>query len=64
MGIKKLRVPAYKDQFPVAVTVFTPAGYSYDSAATVVILNCATGVQQTFYAPFAKYTVPASSCSD
>ena len=64
MGIKKLTVPAYKDQFSVAVTVFTPTGYSYDSAATVVILNCATGVPQTYYAPFAKYTIPVSSCSE
>ena len=55
MGIKKLTVPAHKDQFPVAVTVFTPTGYSYDSTATVVVLNCATGVPQSFYAAFAKY---------
>src|SRR5947209_2495188 len=29
MGIKKLTVSAYKDQFSVAVTIFTPTGYSY-----------------------------------
>jgi hypothetical protein len=55
MGVKRLTLPAYKDQFPVSVTVFTPTGYSYDSSATVVIINTATGVPQTFYAAFAKY---------
>jgi hypothetical protein len=54
MGVKRLTLLAYKDRFPVSVTVFTPTGYSYDSSATVVIINAATGVPQTFYAAFAK----------
>jgi hypothetical protein len=54
MGMTTIRVPAWKDEFPLAVTVYTPSGDIYDSGKVVVVINSATGLFQNFYAPFAK----------
>jgi hypothetical protein len=55
MGRKTLRIAAYKDQFPLAVTVFTSSGYRYDFDKIVVVINNATGVSQNFYSAYARY---------
>lgn len=55
MGRNSIRVAAYKDEFPLAVTVFTPIVSRTDAAKIVVVLNNATGVTQNFYSAFARY---------
>ena len=54
MAKTTLRVPSWKDDFPLAVTVFTPSGDIYGTAKLVVVINNATGLFQKFYAPFAR----------
>jgi len=51
MGV---RVCSWKDDFPLAVSVFSPAADIYGCEKIVVVINSATGVLQTFYAPFAR----------
>ena len=61
MGKRTLRVPAWDDGFPLAVSVFTPEGDIYDSEKVVILINGATGCFQYYYAAFATYcfnTVP------
>jgi predicted alpha/beta hydrolase len=55
MRIKSLRVAAYKDEFPLAVTVFASSESRNDADKTVVLINNATGITQNFYSAFAKY---------
>jgi hypothetical protein len=56
MGEKtvRVRVRSWKDDFPLAVSVFSPAGDIYGGENIVVVINSATGVLQAFYAPFAR----------
>jgi hypothetical protein len=56
MGLKSVRmqVRAWKDDFPLAATVFTPVGDIYDSEKVVVVISNAMGIFQTYYAPFAR----------
>lgn len=48
-----MRVPSWKDQFPLAATIYTPTGYRYDSEKVVVLINAALGVAQNRYSRFA-----------
>jgi hypothetical protein len=58
MGKRALRVPAWDDAFPIAVTAFAPEGDIYDSEKVVVLINGATGCFQYYYAAFATYFLP------
>lgn len=53
MGKTSVRVPSWKDQFPLAATIYTPTGYRYDSEKVVVLINAALGVAQNRYSRFA-----------
>jgi hypothetical protein len=55
MQIKSLRVAAYKDEFPLAITVFASTESRNDADKIVVLFNNATGVTQNFYSAFARY---------
>jgi len=52
---RTLRVSAWDDGFPLAVSVFTPESDIYDSEKVVVLINGATGCFQYYYAAFATY---------
>jgi predicted alpha/beta hydrolase len=54
MAKTSLRVPAWKDGFPIAVIVYTPVGEIYDTEKMVALINPATGVPQAFYSKFAR----------
>lgn len=55
MAKTSLRVPAWKDGFPIAVTVYTPVGDLYDTEKMVVLISSAIGVPQAFYSKFATF---------
>ena len=49
MGKTTVQVSAWKDGFPLSVTLFTP----WRESAFVVVINAATMMDQRFYEPFA-----------
>jgi hypothetical protein len=55
MPKQTLRVPAWEDAFPIAVTVFTPETDISDHEKVVIIISGATGCWQHYYAAFATY---------
>ena len=50
MEKNSVKIPAWKDQFPLAATIYTPIGHRYD---TVVLINAALGIAQSSYSRFA-----------
>src|SRR5277367_3678562 len=55
MGKTSVKVPSWKDRFPLATTIYTPPGYRYDSEEVVVLINGALGVNQISYSKFAMF---------
>jgi len=55
MKKEKLTVKAWKDGFPLSVTVFDPENVDADKEKQAVIITGATGIAQQFYAGFARY---------
>jgi predicted alpha/beta hydrolase len=57
MPKQSIRVPAWEDGFPLAVTVFTPEADISDPEKIVVLISGATGCWQYYYAAFATYSL-------
>jgi hypothetical protein len=51
MDIQDVRVKAWKDDFPIAVTVFRPK----NEGEFVVVIVAATGLRGTWYSKFARW---------
>jgi predicted alpha/beta hydrolase len=56
MKKESLIVKSWTDGFPLAATVFEPDEEKMHEETVVVVVSSATGLAQTFYAKFARYS--------
>ncbi len=54
MKNENVSVKAWKDSFPLAVSVFNAQSDQVDDEKVIVVISGATGISRNFYAKFAR----------